>query len=50
MGFFENIMKIVSYFQFSLIISHFRMILKERMMVEIDNSCIAKASVRKRWL
>jgi len=26
------------------------MILKERMMVEIDNSCIAKASVRKRWL
>jgi len=45
MGFFENIMKIVSYFQFSLIISQFRMILKERMIVQISNICIAKASV-----
>ena len=47
---FKEMLKIVSYFQFSLITSHFEMILKESMIVEISNTSISKASVRKRWL
>ena len=35
-------MKIVSYFQFILVKSHFRMILNENMIVEISNTSIAK--------
>lgn len=44
-GIFEKMMKIISYFQFILVISHFRMILKENMIVEISNTSIAKTSV-----
>ena len=44
-GVFEKTMKIVSYFQFILVKSHFRMILKESMIVEISNTSIAKASI-----
>jgi len=43
-------MKIVFYFQFILIISHFRMILKESMIVEISNISIVKVSDLRRWL
>ena len=43
-------LKIVSYFQFILIESHFEIILKESMIVEISNTNMAKASIRKRWL
>ena len=46
----KEMLKIVSYFQFSLIASHFGMILQESMIVETSNSSIAKASVRKHWL
>ena len=46
----KEMLKIVAYFQFILIASHFEMILKESMIVEISNTSIAKASVRKRWL
>ena len=49
-GVFEKMMKIVSYFQFIIIASHFGMILQKSIMVEISNTSIAKASVRKRWL
>ena len=38
----KEMLKIVSYFQFSLIASHFEMILKESMIVEISNTSIAK--------
>ena len=50
MEFLKEMLKIVSYFQFSLIASHFEMILKESMIVEISNTNMAKASIRKRWL
>ena len=50
MEFLKEMLKIVSYFQFSRIASHFEMILKESMIVEISNTSISKASVRKRWL
>ena len=49
-GVVEKTMKIVSYSQFILVKSHFRMILKESMIVEISNTNMAKASIRKRWL
>ena len=35
-------LKIIFYFQFILIASHFEMILKESMIVEISNTSIAK--------
>jgi len=50
MKFLKEMLKIVSYFQFILIESHFKMILKESMIVEISNTNMAKASIRKRWL
>lgn len=50
MEFLKEMLKIVSYFQFILIESHFEMILKESMIVEISNTNMAKASIRKRWL
>jgi len=50
MEFLKEMLKIVSYFQFILIESHFEIILKESMIVEISNTSISKASVRKRWL
>ena len=39
---FENIMKIISYFQFIHIISHFEMILKESMVVKTSKNSIEK--------
>jgi len=42
-GVVEKTMKIVSYSQFILVKSHFRMILNENMIVEISNTSIAKA-------
>ena len=42
MKFLKEILKIVSYFQFSLTTSHFEMILQESMIVEISNTSIAK--------
>ena len=50
MEFLKEMLKIVAYFQFILVISHFGMILKESMIVEISNTNMAKASIRKRWL
>ena len=48
--FLKEMLKIVAYFQFILVISHFGMILQESMIVEINNTSIAKASVFLRWL
>ena len=42
MEFLKEMLKIVSYFQFILIESHFEIILKESMIVEISNTSIAK--------
>ena len=50
MEFLKEMLKIVSYFQFILIESHFEIILKGSMIVEISNTNMAKASIRKRWL
>ena len=50
MEFLKEMLKIVSYFQFIIIALHFEMILKESMIVEISNTNMAKASIRKRWL
>ena len=50
-GIFEKMMKIVSYFQFILIISHFEMILKESMIVKTNKISIAKSQrfLRAYW-
>lgn len=42
MGFLKEMLKIVAYFQFILVISHFGMILQKSIMVEISNTSIAK--------
>ena len=40
--YFEKMLKIVSYFQFIIIASHFGMILQKSIIVEISNISIAK--------
>lgn len=42
MEFLKEMLKIVSYFQFILIESHFEIILKESMIVKTSNTSIAK--------
>ena len=42
MEFLKEMLKIVAYFQFILVISHFGMILQKSIMVEISNTSIAK--------